>query len=461
MNFNSLEFLLFAPAVIIIHWLLPHKLRKYWLLAASYFFYMCWNPVLILLIIFSAAVDYSCSLGMERFRESSGIRKLLLMTSIFVNLGLLFSFKYLDFFGSGFNSLWSLMGMDTRMPEFDLILPVGISFYTFQTMSYTIDVYRGRMKPERDPVMFALYVSFFPQLVAGPIERPGNLLPQLVRERKWEPENLPRGCFLMIRGFFKKLVVADTLAVLVDGAFAAPESATGPMVILGTILFGFQIYCDFSGYSDIARGTSNLLGIDLMENFHRPYSAISVRDFWKRWHISLTSWFTDYVYIPLGGSRKGLARHCLNLMVVFLLSGLWHGAEWTFVIWGAIHGLMQICEVLLDRTGVKKPHPLVGWACTFTLVSLSWLPFRAANLEELGILLGQLSTGWGSAPDWDFLRLGMILLCLTLAERMDYRKKVPTQTRALGYFYAVLAICVGWLTVLSGNGQNAFIYFQF
>lgn len=460
MNFNSLEFLICFPIAVGVHWLLPHKLRKYWLLAASYFFYMYWNPVMILLVIFSTAVDYFCSLGMER-REKG--RKLLLMTSVVINLGLLFSFKYLDFFSAAVNDVCALLGLSYRVPALDLILPVGISFYTFQTMSYTIDVYRRRVRPERDFVTFALYVSYFPQLVAGPIERPENLLPQLKAERKWSGENLTEGFFWMLVGFFKKLVVADSLAVLVDGVYGSPETASGPAVLLATVLFGFQIYCDFSGYSDIARGASKMLGIGLMENFRRPYEARSVREFWKRWHISLTSWFTDYVYIPLGGSRRGIWRRCLNVLVVFLLSGLWHGADWTFVIWGAVHGLYQICEILLERHegSRKKLPPVLCWLGTFLLVSVTWLPFRASGVGELGVLLSRLPAGWGTLPDWDWLRLGLMLACLFLAERMAPGKMDSRGQRALACFYAVLAIGLGWLIVLSANGQNAFIYFQF
>ncbi len=459
MNFNSLEFLIFAPVVILVHWWLPHRTRKFWLLGASVCFYMCWNPWMILLVIFSTLVDYFCSLGMAG--AGSLRRKLLLLTSVVVNLGLLFTFKYLDLMTETLNALLGWLGRGERIPVLDLILPIGISFYTFQTMSYTIDVYRGRMEPERDLVSFTLYVSFFPQLVAGPIERPENLLPQLCRERKWHREYLGQGGFYLVSGFFKKLVVADALAPLVDGVYGSPETAGGPAVLLATVLFGFQIYCDFSGYSDIARGTAKLLGVDLMENFRRPYGASSVRGFWRRWHISLTSWLTDYVYIPLGGSRRGLWRQCVNIAVVFALSGLWHGAEWTFLLWGGIHGLYQICEVLLEKkAGFRLPENL-GRVVTFCLVSLTWIPFRAGSFGELWTLAARLGTGWNALPDWNFLHIGLALGGLWLVERMDPDRDAPVHRWALACFLGITAICLGWLTVLSNNGQNAFIYFQF
>ncbi len=459
MNFTSVEFLLFAPLVILIHWWLPPRLRKYWLLGASVFFYMYWNPVLILLVLLSALVDYGCSLAMTRCPPGTWGRRVLLLTSVTVNLGLLFTFKYLNLMTGTLNGLFAWLSLPQRLPAADLILPVGISFYTFQTMSYTIDVYRGRMEPERDFSGFFLYVSFFPQLVAGPIERPENLLPQLQRSRVWNREYLAQGSVYLLTGFFKKLVVADALAPLVDRVYGSPENAAGPAVLLATVLFGFQIYCDFSGYSDIARGTAKLMGIDLMENFRRPYAAASVRDFWRRWHISLTSWFTDYVYIPLGGSRQGLGRRCRNILIVFLLSGLWHGADWTFVLWGGIHGLAQIVELLLEKRGFRLPKVL-DHVLTFCLVSLSWLPFRAASLEELGILLGRLGTGWEGLPDWNYLHLGLAFLCLGLVERLK-KKQAPDHQWALACFCTLAAICLGWLAVLAANGQNAFIYFQF
>ncbi|MBR1779936.1 MAG: MBOAT family protein, partial [Oscillospiraceae bacterium] len=345
MNFNSLEFLLFFPVVFILHWTLPHRFRWVLLLAASWMFYFWWNPWTGLLLVGTTLVSWLCARGIAR-TEQTAIRRALLVLALAVSLGCLGFFKYTGFFAS-------LVGLELSI---QIILPVGISFYTFQTLSYVIDVYRGGVEPEGHFGYYALFVSFFPQLVAGPIERPENLLPQLRAERTLRAQNLTAGGWLLLEGYFKKIVVADTLAPYVDRVFGVPEAALGPEIVLATLLFGIQIYCDFSGYSSIARGTAALLGIDLMENFRRPYGARTVRELWRKWHISLTSWFTDYVYIPLGGSRRGLPRQVVNILIVFLLSGLWHGAGWTFVLWGLIHGLYQVGGVLLERGRSSPPR---------------------------------------------------------------------------------------------------------
>lgn len=470
MNFNSLEFLVYCPLVILVHWLLPHRLRKHWLLAVSYLFYMYWNPVLILLLLLSTVIDYFCSRGISRYRERPRLSKLLLLVSVCGNLGLLLTFKYADFFGETVNALCAALSVAYRVPALNLILPVGISFYTFQTMSYTIDVYRGNFQAERNFTLFALYVTFFPQLVAGPIERPENLMPQLNKERHFSMDLLSEGGWLMMLGFFKKVVIADRMAPLVDQVFASPELASGPDILLAAVAFGIQIYCDFSAYSDIARGTSKLLGIDLMENFRTPYAARSIREFWRRWHISLTSWFTDYVYIPLGGSRRGLPRQLLNIMIVFFLSGLWHGADMTFVLWGCIHGIYQITGILWDRCFPRRIADTPITAAfrqlrTFLLVSITWIPFRAQDLAQLQVLVSRLLCGW---PGTAVLSLSaetvlqpiLLVLCLAAIDRRPKKDDSPAQT-ALVVFCCVTAIALGWLILLSTNNQNAFIYFQF
>ena len=469
MNFNSLEFLVFFPAVFLLHWALPHRFRWALLLAASWLFYFWWNPWTGLLLVGTTLVSWLCARGISR-SESSGVRRALLIIALASSLGCLGIFKYAGFIAS-------VAGLTLAMR---IILPVGISFYTFQTLSYVIDVYRGQVPAEEHFGYYALFVAFFPQLVAGPIERPENLLPQLRAKRTLRAQNLSAGGWLLLEGYFKKIVIADSVAPFVDRVYGAPGIAFGPEIVLATLLFGIQIYCDFSGYSSIARGAAKLLGVDLMENFRRPYGARTVREFWRRWHISLTGWFTDYVYIPLGGSRRGLTRQAVNILIVFLLSGLWHGAGWTFVIWGLIHGLYQVGGVLLSRVrersgaartareGVEgrkgcRAVTALGQARTFLLVSFPWLFFRAASMGDAAVLLSRLATGWGSAGAslakvWP---LALPLLCLPLSERLTDSRNRDAVACALAAFCLVTANGLCWLTQLAGGGQNAFIYFQF
>ena len=457
MNFNSLEFLVFFPVVFILHWALPHRFRWALLLAASWLFYFWWNPWTGFLLVGATLISWLCARGIARTRKTAA-RRAWLALALTACLGCLGIFKYTGFFAS-------IAGLELPL---QIILPVGISFYTFQTLSYVIDVYRGTVKPEGHFGYYALFVSFFPQLVAGPIERPENLLPQLRAQRRFSTENLAAGGWLLLEGYFKKIVIADSLAPFVDRVFGAPGEALGPEIALATALFGVQIYCDFSGYSGIARGAAKLLGIDLMENFRRPYEAKTVREFWRRWHVSLTSWFTDYVYIPLGGSRKGLPRQLANILTVFLLSGLWHGAGWTFVLWGLIHGLYQAGGVLLERRErpaeeTDRVRSALCRARTFALVSFPWLFFRAASLEDAAALLSRVFTGWGGviAALEQVLPLVLPLVCLPLIERLTDRERRDWTSSALAVFCAVTAVGLAWLTQLAGGGQNAFIYFQF
>lgn len=451
MNFNTLAFLLFFPTVTALHYILPHRFRWALLLAASWLFYGLGSPAALGLLLLATAVSWLCALGMGR---GPWVRRLLLGLALAVCLGSLCFFKYGTF-------LAELAGLS---PAEKILLPAGISFYTFQTLSYVLDVYRGRVKAERHLGYYALFVSFFPQLVAGPIERPENLLPQLRAERPFSRENLRAGGWLLLTGYFQKVAVADSLAPFVDRVYGGEGG--GPAVLLATFLFGFQIYCDFAGYSNIARGAAKLLGIDLTENFRRPFEATTVRDFWRRWHISLTSWFTDYVYIPLGGSRKGLARRLMNLMIVFLLSGLWHGAGWNFLIWGAVHGLYQVVGVLWDRFGPKtvKCPPLFRRLRTYLLVSLPWLLFRAGSLPAAGALLARLGGGWNVWPlDLPaLLLLTAPLLCIPALEDLPQlgREAVPERAALVG-FTGILAVGLAWLAGLAAGGENAFIYFQF
>lgn len=335
MLFNSFEFLIFFPIVCIIYFLLRGlKWRNLFLLVASYYFYMNWKPVYALLILTSSVLTYGCGMLVEKYADDQRKKKAFLVTSLVINFAILFLFKYFNFIGDSITALFSAMGIGWQVPNLDVLLPVGISFYTFQAVGYSIDVYRGTIKAERNFFTYALFVSFFPQLVAGPIERAKNLLPQFHEEHQFEYTNAVEGLKQMIWGFFMKLCVADVLADYVNAVYNNVPQHNGSSLIIATIFFTFQIYCDFGGYSNIAIGAARVMGFRLMENFHRPYLSQNIKEFWKRWHISLSSWFMDYVYIPLGGNRVPYPRHLANLAITFLVSGVWHGAAWTFVLWG-------------------------------------------------------------------------------------------------------------------------------
>ena len=333
MLFNSLEYAVFLPTVFLLYWILPHKYRWIVLLVASYYFYMCWNVEYVFLILFTTVVSYVAAIFMEKANGKKERKTLLLFTAA-ASLWILFIFKYLNFVLESIRGMSGLLGINVSLWTVQILLPVGISFYTFQTLSYVIDVYRGKIKAERHFGYYASFISFFPQLVAGPIERTENLLPQIKEEHCFDSEKMKYGLKLMAFGFFKKLVIADGVSVYVDRIYNDLGSYQGFSLIAATVFFAIQIYCDFSGYSDIAIGTAELFGIRLMKNFDSPYFSCSIKEFWSRWHISLSSWFRDYVYIPLGGNRCGKLRHSFNLLVTFLVSGLWHGANWTFLAWG-------------------------------------------------------------------------------------------------------------------------------
>ncbi len=485
MAFNSLTYLILLGVVIVLYYRLPQRFRWVLLLVASYIFYMAWKPALIVLIVFSTASNFLLARKIDQSRSRQQ-RKRLLLTSLFINFGLLFVFKYLVFFNNTFR--W-LAGGHWPIPAFDLILPMGISFYTFQAAAYTIDVYRGRIRAERHYGIFSLFITFFPQLVAGPIERSENLLPQFYERHKFSADNLLSGGKILLWGFFKKVVIADRAAVLVNTVYNHIGDFGGPAIALATLLFAFQIYCDFSGYSDIAQGSARCLGFRLMDNFQKPYLSTSIREFWRRWHISLSGWFADYVYIPLGGNRGGKARQCRNQLITFLVSGLWHGANWTFVLWGALHGLYQVVGTLTRplRTRMKQARgwgqsrllACGGWLLTFGLVTLAWVFFRANTIADAFTAYQGLAHGWHlllhrqSAYEillslglnlWEMLLLGVCLLILVINEALSRRQTVfgfweerPWLPRVL--FYAAIAI----LILLGGvfYDATAFIYFQF
>lgn len=487
MNFNSLAFLIYLPVVVGVYWLIPHKARKYWLLAASWFFYMYWNPLLILLLVASTAVDYCCGLGMEKRKDRPKVRRLLLACSVCMNLGMLFFFKYWDFFGEIASDLLGLAGIAWRAPALNLILPVGISFYTFQTMSYSIDVYRGKFAAERDPVAFALFVSFFPQLVAGPIERPQDLLPQLKAEHTWSRDDFTAGVRLLLCGFFRKCVVADQVGILVNRVFADPASCNSLAVAFAGALFCIQMYCDFAGYSEIVLGSARLMGVRLMKNFDRPYLSQSYSEFFRRWHISLNRWFTSYVYIPLGGNRRGLLVKLRNTVIVFALCGLWHGAKWTYVLWGLYAAFWVCLETLLEKPAAKLAarlrlnlaHPTVVWtrrAVMFLIFLPAALIFRAQSVPELGLLLRSLFSldfGWTAAlasmqtTGFALIGLALTLLAMNRLARWGMPDLPPAgnETRSAqrcvsaAVMVTVIALC--WLALAATEDAAVFAYFQF
>lgn len=498
MLFNSLQFLVFFPIVLIVYFVLPERIRYLWLLAASYYFYMCWNAKYALLILISTVVTYLSGLLIERIKhrdlsETGKIRlkKLVVAGSFLINLGILFFFKYANFAMDILYTLFSRIHIQLSLPTFDFLLPVGISFYTFQALSYTMDVYRDEVYAEKNFFRYALFVSFFPQLVAGPIERSKNLLKQLAVPQKFSFERFRRGLLLMLWGYFLKLVLADRIAVFVDTVYDHHADFPGYYIVTATMLFAVQIYCDFAGYSTIAMGSAEILGVRLMENFDAPYLSTSVADFWRRWHISLTSWFKDYLYIPLGGSRKGKIRKYVNKMIVFLVSGLWHGASGAFVIWGGINGLYQvigeILQPLRDRlvrllclNRDSLGHKLIHVVGTFILVDFAWLFFRANRFSTaVSVLKSMFSANnpWilvdGSIYNCglDMRDFWLMMMCIGILLFADLckRKKIVVRDVLLGqdYWFRWLAFAVSVAFILTfgiwGPNYNAanFIYFQF
>ena len=400
MLFNSLHFALFFPIVFTLYYLIKPKFRWILLLIASYYFYMSWNPIYILLILFSTVVDYGVTVFMER-TASQFRKKLLLAVSLFANLGLLFTFKYLNFFNSIVADSLTAFGYEYSYSPLNILLPVGISFYTFQTLSYTIDVYRGNQTAQHHFGKFALYVSFFPQLVAGPIERSTHLMPQFDQTFNFDYKRITDGLKLMFWGLFKKVVIADRLAIIVNQIYNNPNEYDGFALLLGSVFFAFQIFCDFSGYSDVAIGVAKVFGFDLMQNFRIPYYSKNISEFWKRWHISLSTWFRDYVYIPLGGNKVKKPRWFFNLFITFFISGIWHGANWTFVAWGALHGFYLIAAILLAGLKNKINHllfldrnpfvfKLVQVLTTFILVDFAWIFFRANSMSDALLIIQKI-----------------------------------------------------------------------
>jgi len=478
MLFNSLQYLAFFPVVVALYFSLPYRYRWILLLISSYYFYMCWKVEYILLILISTLVDYWAAIQMGKTKIKLKRRKFLII-SLVCNLGLLFAFKYYNFFNESTRLLFQQFNIFYDVPLFNVLLPVGISFYTFQTLSYSIDVYKGEREPERNPGIFAVYVAFFPQLVAGPIERSKTLLPQFYRNNDFNFDRVADGMRQMLWGFFKKVVIADRLAVMVNPVYNNPENYSGFSLLLATYFFAFQIFCDFSGYSDIAIGSARIMGYDLMTNFDRPYFSKSISEFWKRWHISLSSWFRDYLYIPLGGNRVTKPRWYFNMFFVFLASGLWHGANWTFVIWGALHGFYLIVAILLS--GIRRriarffrisscPYLLKFYQCfiVFHLVLLAWVFFRANSLSSACSILGKiftLSSFRLEEPFTSFRVFSAFLVVgfMEIIHLFQRQKKVGDwiDRRVFAVRWAIYYASIIFIIFLGKFEEQAFIYFQF
>ncbi len=433
------------------------RLRLPWLLLASYVFYGWWNPLYLLLILWSTSIDYLVVRRMSR----SGRRRAWLAVSVVNNLGLLGFFKYGAFVSEAVNALLTRLGAPAVVPAPGVLLPVGISFYVFQSMSYTIDYYRGKVEAEPSFIRYATFVSLFPQLVAGPIERAKNLLPQLRGTPQISGQDVADGLSLFVVGLFKKVVLADYLALYVERVYGAPAHAEAPALVLATVAFGWQIYFDFSGYTDMARGIGRMMGIRLMLNFNNPYLATSLGDFWQRWHISLSTWFRDYVYIPLGGNRRGAVRTYVNMCLTMLISGLWHGASWTFVIWGALHALGRVLTRRLEATALYRERVPVAVKRlgVFAFVTFAWIFFRAQTLDDAVTIVARIVRfGWAD-PRVPLVAVGLVLAVwlYQLAYECGLRRVLRLAPLRVG-LVVFMALCVA---LFAASPDKPFIYFQF
>lgn len=478
MLFNSLEFLIFFPLVTLIYFILPHKYRWFHLLIASCVFYAAFIPIYLLILVFTIVIDYIAGILIEK---SEGARKRnYLILSLVANIGILAVFKYYNFFIENINELFVSLDLTLNIPLLSIMLPIGLSFHTFQAMSYTIEVYRGKQKAERHFGIYALYVMFYPQLVAGPIERPQNVLHQFHEEHPFNSQQFMDGFRLMLWGMFKKVVIADRLSIYVNIIYEQPDQYHYLNLLLAAVFFSIQIYCDFSGYSDIAIGAARTMGIDLMTNFNRPYFAKNIQEFWSKWHISLSTWFRDYLYISLGGNRVAVNRMYLNVAIVFVISGFWHGANWTFLVWGALHAFFIVAYMIYKQySKIKLPE---GWMfngasifITFMIVTLSWVYFRAENVSAANSFLSQLfHLQTPSAFTFDvknndlgfiFNKFSLAIVAFSLMIMIIVEKLNAPDLFQIGKNkYKDLAFSVFILTTIICLGvfkQQSFIYFQF
>lgn len=486
MLFNSYEFLIFFPVVTILFYLLPHRFRWLVLLLASCWFYMAFIPIYIVILFLTIVIDYGAGILIENAKDNQ--RKFYLAMSLVANIGVLAVFKYYNFFIGNVNGLLHLTTPTASLPLLNIILPIGLSFHTFQAMSYTIEVYRGNYPAERHFGIYALYVMFYPQLVAGPIERPQNVLPQFHEKKYFDYDRVASGLRLMAWGLFKKVVIADRMAYLVNEVYNKPHDFHGLPLLVATVFFSIQIYCDFSGYSDMALGTARVMDFDLMKNFDRPYFSKSISEFWRRWHISLSTWFKDYLYISLGGNRVVLPRACFNLFFVFLVSGLWHGANWTFIVWGGLHGIYLVVG-MLTKDGRNRfiaqfnfsllNNPLLNIGMTYILATFAWIFFRANGLQDALYVITHLfepaSSIWGGAPftglstvkmfytfsQWLALigALAVLFMVEKAQSHVSINNWLVLQARPIRW--AIYYGIVLYITVLGAFEHVQFIYFQF
>lgn len=495
MLFNSIHFLVFFPIVVLIYFLMPFKFRKVWMLISSYYFYMSWNPKYAILIGTTTTITYFSGLLIEKANgisdgdKSIKLKKFWVLMSIVSNLGILFLFKYYNFFISSIKRVLSLNDVIVIIPSFDYLLPVGISFYTFQALSYTMDIYRKDVKAEKSMVKYALFVSFFPQVLAGPIEKSKNLLHQFDEKHSFDYYRVRNGLVLMLWGFFQKIVIADRLAILVNTVYNNPSKYRGLEIIIATIFYAFQIYCDFSSYSDIARGAAEIMGFRLTVNFKQPYFSRSIKEFWKRWHISLSSWFKDYLYIPLGGNRCSKLRNYANIMIVFLVSGLWHGASMNFLVWGGLHGIYQVIENILkpvkekiiDAFKIKTDifsFKFFQVLTNFVLVDFAWIFFRANSFTGAKMLIknmayfnpwilysGEIYSLGLDSKDFKVAVLGIIIVLIVNYIQATESVHIDLSKQNIGFRWAVYFTAIIFILILGVYGpeysKQQFIYFQF